>query len=189
MLNYLLFAEPALERRFRKLCDSQHEVGGYLFSTLMPVRGLNRRTIKKLLRTPWHANIAIITSWVVLPNEAKHKEREWGTTLNKPAMESLARLTSRSLDMPFDYHFHTHPGYNVTPSTMDVQFWLKHCQFWDHKTDTGAEAVIIAGANFDMRLFRVTLDKKSNKYSLENTCAYSWSDWRLREYRHEVFGR
>lgn len=189
MPNHLMFADLEMERRFRKLCDSKYEVGGYLFSTLMPVRGLNRTRIKGLLRLRRHESIAIITSWVVLPNEAAHREREWNTSLNRSAMEKMAYLTSSSLGAHWDYHFHTHPGYDITPSKADILFWLDHCQLMSGKKETIADGVIISSADFDVQPYQVVLDKAVNQYSLKRSRFYSWKDYRLYDYRHEVFGK
>lgn len=189
MINHLMFADPDMERRFRKLCDSKHEVGGYLFCTLMPVRGLNRTVLKSLFRLRRAECIALITSWVVLPNEHKSPQNSWTTSLNMSAMEKMARSTGSSLGMHYEYHFHTHPSWSITPSQNDIMFWLAHCKLADWKKESISEGVIISSADFDMRLFRVTLDKAKNQYSLKNSVAYSWKDCRVRDYRREVFGR
>lgn len=189
MKTHLMFANPDLERLFRKLCDSKYEVGGYLFSTLMPVRGLNRRDIKRELDMRRSGNLYFITSWVVLPNEAEQPERQWNTSLKRPAMERMAEITGRSLGSVFQIHFHTHPGYNNSPSQGDILFWLEHCRILDSKSERQSEGVIVAGKSFSLKHYTVNLNKAQNRYALDSTPLISWRWARLRAYRKQVFGK
>lgn len=187
-MQNIMFASPDLERNFRKVCDSPHEVSGFLFLTGRTLKGLDRRRIKSALHRPRYPSINFITSWVLIPNEAKNPQTSWTTSLNCFRLMEAARFTANSLQCWETFHFHTHPSGTAAPSDQDIKFWLKYCKSAETKLYSWHEAAIVTRQYFYVQGYGLKLDKRINQYSLDRSLFWSWNDSRLRDYKREVFG-
>lgn len=179
----LMFVTPDLEKAFRKLTDSPHEVGGYLFVNTGTIKPHNRTQLKSALG--YKATIGFITSWIVLPNVAKEPSRTYQPAVNYDILSAAAQATAASLESHWYFHFHTHPdwAWMVTPSEADFQFWMGYCKIADYPKRSDSIGVIASRGLMAMSSFHVKLDKVAQRATYERQPFFSWKRSGLREYR------
>jgi len=182
MTYHLMFANAKMETQFRKICASQHEVGGWLFADMASVRGLHRGRIKAAFGLPRYPSVNVITSWLLVPNVSRTPHREWTPQVDTSVLNNIVNLTTHGTTT-YPIHFHTHPGYDITPSRGDLNYWLHHCEWIKTKKEQISHAVIVGSAMFNWGVYEVSYDISQNPSPFHfNTTRklLSWRDRRMR---------
>lgn len=174
MQHALMFQTPALEEGFRRLTNSDHEVGGFLMCDYsMPHVGIHR-DYEKIAK----ARYTFVRSWIVVPNQSDSPHNTW-TTRDFALVNDIAAATAQSLSGWWTQaiHFHTHPTGPAIPSKNDVAFTLANLM----PNGVFADAIIVSRA--PMRVIGRTYQRNTRTGEV-NFSTWAFASWRQRAFRN-----